>query len=191
MEATTPDSTMELTPMKNFHYSPTRSEDDEKGGNDENGEVRGSGEGRVVLRKSLGLHHGVALIVGGIIGSGIFVSPKGVLLEVGSIGGALVVWVLCGLVSCVGAMCYAELGTCILKSGADYAYITEAFGRLAGFLYLWVAVVVINSTGNAITALTFSYYILQPFFPNCEPPTLAVRLIATLAICSSSSSSII
>ena len=142
----------------------------------------GSDSGTVKLKKNLGLHNGVAIIVGVIIGSGIFVSPKGVLQEVGSVGGALLIWGLCGLISLVGAMCYAELGTCILKSGADYAYIGEAFGPLPSFLYLWVALVIIIPTGNAITALTFAYYILQPIFPTCPPPDLVVRLLAALAI---------
>ena len=138
--------------------------------------------GAVKLKKNLGLHNGVAIIVGVIIGSGIFVSPKGVLQEVGSVGGALLIWGLCGLISLIGAMCYAELGTCILRSGADYAYIGEAFGPLPAFLYLWVALVIIIPTGNAITALTFAYYILQPMFPTCPPPDTAVRLLAALSI---------
>ncbi|ESN89833.1 hypothetical protein HELRODRAFT_158150 [Helobdella robusta] len=139
-------------------------------------------EGPIALKQTLGLHHGVAMIIGGIIGSGIFVSPKGVLQEVGSVGGSLIVWVVCGIFSFFGAICYAELGTSVLKSGADYAYIREAYGKLPGFLYLWMALVIINPTGNAITSLTFSYYILQPIFPNCEPPDAAVRLIAAIAI---------
>lgn len=134
------------------------------------------------LKKTLGLHNGIAIIVGVIIGSGIFVSPKGVLQEVGSVGSSLLIWTLCGVISLVGAMCYAELGTCILKSGADYAYINEAFGGLPAFLYLWVALIVIIPTGNAVTALTFAYYVLQGLFPTCDPPDWAVRLLAAMAI---------
>jgi len=145
----------------------------------------GGGEagGAITLRKELGLWDGVAIIIGVIIGAGIFVSPKGVLVSSGSTGLAVVVWVLSGLLSLNGALCYAELGTMIPKSGGDYAYIGEAFGPVPAFLYLWVALFVIVPTGNAITALTFAQYILQPMWPTCQPPDEAVRLLAAAVTC--------
>ncbi|XP_055705643.1 Y+L amino acid transporter 2 [Phlebotomus papatasi] len=137
----------------------------------------------VKMKKELGLLDGVAIIVGVIIGAGIFVSPKGVLLYSGSIGQALIVWILSGVLSMVGALCYAELGTMIPKSGGDYAYIGVAFGPLPAFLYLWVALLILVPTGNAITALTFAQYLLQPFYPNCDASLDAVRLLAAVITC--------
>ncbi|EDW70334.1 Y+L amino acid transporter 2 [Drosophila virilis] len=142
-----------------------------------------SQESGVKLKKQIGLLDGVAIIVGVIVGAGIFVSPKGVLMFSGSIGQSLIVWVLCGVLSMVGALCYAELGTMIPKSGGDYAYIGTAFGPLPAFLYLWVALLILVPTGNAITALTFAQYLLKPFWPSCEAPIGAVQLLAAAMIC--------
>lgn len=137
----------------------------------------------VKLKRELGLFNGIAIIVGIIVGSGIFVSPRGVLKSAGSVGLSLVIWVACGVLSTIGALCYAELGTSIPKSGGDYAYILEAFGPLPAFLYLWVALLIIMPVGNAIAALTLANYLLQGFYDGCQPPDDAVRLIAALAIC--------
>ncbi|KAK3578466.1 hypothetical protein CHS0354_038556 [Potamilus streckersoni] len=138
----------------------------------------------VKLKRKITLLNGVAIIVGSIIGSGIFVSPKYVLVQAGSIGVALAVWVSCGLLSLVGALCYAELGVTITRSGGDYAYILEAFGPCLAFLQLWVNLIIIRPTAQAIVALTFANYALQPIFSTCDPPDTATRLLAALCISS-------
>ncbi|KAH8383775.1 hypothetical protein KR009_010415 [Drosophila setifemur] len=143
-----------------------------------------SDSSRVVMKKQLGLLEGVAIILGIIFGSGIFVSPKGVIQEVDSVGTSLVIWVLCGLLSMIGALCYAELGTAIPKSGGDYAYIFEAYGSLPAFLYLWDAMMIFVPTTNAIMGLTFASYVLEPFFGGaCHIPKIALQLLAAATIC--------
>ncbi|CAF1418832.1 unnamed protein product [Rotaria sordida] len=79
----------------------------------------------VTLKRHIGLFSGICFIVGTIVGSGIFVSPKGVLRETQSVGLCLIIWVACGLVSLLGALCYAEIGTIIPRNGAEVAYIKE------------------------------------------------------------------
>jgi len=138
---------------------------------------------RVRLKKQLGLLEGVAIILGIIFGSGIFISPSGVMIEAGSVGLSLTMWIMCGMLSMIGALCYAELGTSIPRSGGDYTYLFEGYGPLPAFLYLWDAMLVFVPTTNAIMGLTFANYVIKPFFPNCDNPDLAVRLLAAAVIC--------
>nr|XP_047924802.1 asc-type amino acid transporter 1 isoform X4 [Anser cygnoides] len=149
------------------------------------GEQRGErpgGPARVALQKEIGLGSACAIIIGNIIGSGIFISPKGVLEHTGSVGLALIIWVLGGGVAALGSLCYAELGVTIPKSGGDYSYVTEIFGGLAGFLLLWSAVLIMYPTSLAVIALTFSNYVLQPVFPNCIPPYNASRILSMVCL---------
>lgn len=152
--------------------------------NPENGVPGGNGGGGKVisLKPKMSLLNGCTVIVGSIIGSGIFVSPKGVLKGTGSVGASILVWVTCGVFSTIGAYCYAELGCMITKTGADYAYIMESFGPFVAFLRLWVECMIVRPCSQAIVALTFAFYVLRPIYPDCDPPQDAVLYLAMICI---------
>ena len=71
----------------------------------------------------------------------------------------------------------------IRKSGADYAYIHVTFGPLLAFVRLWIECIIVRPCTGAIQSLTFALYILKPFFPECEPPDEAMRLLAAVCLC--------
>jgi len=140
-------------------------------------------EPELKLKAEMTLLNGCTVIVGCIIGSGIFISPTGVLQSTGSVNMSIVVWTISGIFTMLGAYCYAELGCMIKKSGADYAYIFTALGPFPAFIRLWIECLIVRPCSGAIQALTFSLYILKPLFPECDPPDEASRLLAALCIC--------
>nr|XP_002730911.1 PREDICTED: large neutral amino acids transporter small subunit 1-like [Saccoglossus kowalevskii] len=136
----------------------------------------------VALERNIGLPTAISIIMGCIIGSGIFISPKGVLLYSGSVGTALIVWGVCGIVAFLGALCYAELGTTIKKSGGDYTYLYEVYGSFMAFLMIWVYLAIIGPGNISIISQTFAVYAIAPFYPDCDPPQLAVVLVSESCI---------
>ncbi|KAJ8303563.1 hypothetical protein KUTeg_019959 [Tegillarca granosa] len=136
----------------------------------------------VRVKRRLGLMSGVALIVGTVIGSGIFISPKGVLKNSGSVGMCLIVWVICGVLSMCAAMVYSELGTLIPKSGGDYSYLLYTFGSLPAFICVWVDII-IRPGANVVKALTFAEYLMDAISDGCGPPEYTKKIVALAVIC--------
>jgi basic amino acid/polyamine antiporter, APA family len=116
-----------------------------------------------MLARVLGLRDLILIVIGTVIGSGIFLVPGGVLrLAGGYAGPALIVWVVGGVLSLLGALAYGELGAMNPEAGGLYVYLRDAFGPLTAFLYGWTFFLVI-ATGSAATLAVASASYLQPF----------------------------
>ncbi|XP_022103437.1 cystine/glutamate transporter-like [Acanthaster planci] len=137
---------------------------------------------RVVLKRQIGLWGCIALVVGTVIGSGIFISPKGILQNTGSVGLSLLVWVACGVLSTIGALCYAELGTMIPRSGSDFTYLLESFGAVPAFLRIYTLIIAARSGTCAILMITAATYLTGPFFGECTIPRVLIQLLGTTVL---------
>lgn len=110
------------------------------------------------LRPTLGLRDAVALTIGIVVGAGIFRTPSLVAGAAGSEAVMLGAWAAGGLISIVGALCYAELASTYPNAGGDYHYLTRAFGKRLGFLYAWARLSVIQTGSIALLAFVFGDY---------------------------------
>jgi basic amino acid/polyamine antiporter, APA family len=108
--------------------------------------------------RSLGTFSTTMVVIGGIIGAGIFLNPAIVAQRVHSAAFILTAWIIGGGVALIGALAFAELGARRPQAGGGYIYLTEAFGPLAAFLYGWTFLFIINSGGIAAVAVTFARY---------------------------------
>ena len=111
--------------------------------------------------KSLTYLNGLSLVVGLIIGSGIFSSPAQVNINAGSYGASLVVWTVAGILAWTGAASYAELGGAIPLNGGAQVYLSKIFGEWAGFLFTWCAVFVLKPGSAAIIAIIGGEYVVR------------------------------
>jgi APA family basic amino acid/polyamine antiporter len=122
------------------------------------------------------------VVIGGIVGGGIFLNPSIVAQRVGSAPLVLATWVIGGTIALIGALAFAELGARRPDAGGGYVYLREAFGPLPAFLYCWTFLLVINSGGTAAVAVLFARYVvdLAGLSPSLVP-VLAVSAILLLA----------
>ncbi|KAI9827989.1 MAG: hypothetical protein M1819_006832 [Sarea resinae] len=117
--------------------------------------------GALERHKSLTYLNGLSLVIGLVIGSGIFSSPSQVNANAGSPGASLIVWTVAGILAWTGAASYAELGGAIPLNGGAQAYLSKIFGELFGFLFTWSAVCVLKPGSAAIIAIIFGEYAVR------------------------------
>jgi APA family basic amino acid/polyamine antiporter len=120
------------------------------------------------LVKRLGLIDASMIVAGSMIGSGIFIVSAGIARQVGSPGLLLVVWLATGLMTIMGALCYAELAAAMPFAGGEYVFLRESLGRLWGFLYGWATLLVIQTATIAAVAIAFANFagVLLPWFSD-------------------------
>jgi len=120
------------------------------------------------LRRDLGLAAALAIVIGTVIGSGIFRVPQAMVNSVGSVPLVFAVWVVGGALSLAGALTYTELASAMPGAGGEYVYLTEAYGPFYGFIYSWTQMWVAKSGSIATLATAFFEYTAHfvPAFEN-------------------------
>jgi APA family basic amino acid/polyamine antiporter len=133
--------------------------------------------------RPLGLRHAIALIVGIAIGAGIFKAPSLVAASVPSASWMFAAWVLGGLVSLMGALCYAELSSTYPSSGGEYHFLSRAFGRGTALVYAWARFSVITTGSIALLGFVFGDYMQQllPLGPH-GPAIYAAAAVVLLTL---------
>jgi APA family basic amino acid/polyamine antiporter len=131
------------------------------------GETANSEHGFV---KAIGLFDGTMIVVGSMIGSGIFIVAADIARQTGSSGGLLLTWILTGLLTIAAALSYGELAALFPHAGGQYVYLREAYSPLWGFLYGWTLFLVIQTGTIAAVAVGFARY-LGVLFPAISPHT--------------------
>jgi APA family basic amino acid/polyamine antiporter len=119
------------------------------------------------LKRALGIWAAISIVVGTVIGSGIFRVPQSMVLAVGSVPLVFLVWIAGGALSLAGALTYAELAAAMPGAGGEYVYLSEAYGPVWGFLYSWTQMWVAKSGSIATLATAFFEYTAY-FVPQFE-----------------------
>lgn len=136
---------------------------------------------QITPRKELSLFDSTCIIVGIIIGAGIYQMAPDIAKGAGSWWGVLLLWIAGGLLSLCGALCYAELATAYPKEGGDYVYLSRAYGKWAGYLFGWAQLTVVRPGDIAVMAFAFATYARTIFDPLAGHPAISQRLFAAIA----------
>jgi basic amino acid/polyamine antiporter, APA family len=132
------------------------------------------------LVPTLSLKDAVAMIVGIVVGAGIFRTPSLVAANVSSETNALLLWLVGGVVSLIGALCYAELTATYPHTGGDYHYLSRAYGKLVSFLFVWSRVTVIQTGSVALLSFVFGDYASQLFRLGDYSPSIYAGLLVVV-----------
>ncbi|HSI89320.1 MAG TPA: amino acid permease, partial [Pyrinomonadaceae bacterium] len=152
----------------------------EHGAEVENFEENGSAAGPAGPQRVLGSFDAVALIVGIVVGAGIFSFPSLVASNTATPAAFIGVWVLGGFISLIGALCYAELATTFPSAGGDYHFLRRAFGGRFAFLFAWARMSVIQTGSVAILSFIFGDYATQLYSLGAYSPMIYAGLVISV-----------
>ena len=111
-----------------------------------------------IFQKRVNLFDGIAIVAGAMIGSGIFIVSADIARNVGSPGWLMVVWLITGIITVIGALSYGELASMMPHVGGQYVYLREAYHPLLGFLFGWTTFLVIQCGSIAAVAVAFAKF---------------------------------
>ena len=134
------------------------------------------------LARRLGVFDATMIVMGGIIGSGIFMNPSNVAREVHTPGLILLPWILGGAIALFGAFVYAELATVRPEAGGQYVYLRDAYHPMVAFLYGWALLLVTQTGGMAAVAVTFANYFRELTGVTWSPKLIAVITLVVLTV---------
>jgi APA family basic amino acid/polyamine antiporter len=135
------------------------------------------------LRRELGVFDATMVVVGGIIGAGIFLNPAIVAQRLPTAGLVVAAWVAGGAIALAGAFVFAELASALPKAGGEYAYLSELWHPLVGFLFGVASIFVIQGGGIAAVAITFAQYVLRLGGSSAASPTpIAIAALTALTV---------
>ena len=132
------------------------------------------------LKKDLSISGLTMIVIGSCIGSGIFVTPAGSFKELPHHGFVLLAWLVGGIITYFGAMTFSELSARFPKAGGVYVFLKQAYGDLAGFLYGWIILLIVNT--GALAALSVVFTDFLGFFVEISPAQKQVIAITTLIL---------
>src|SRR6266446_6828849 len=134
------------------------------------------------LARRLGLFDATMIVMGGIIGAGIFVNPSVVAQRVNTPALVLCAWLIGGVIALIGAFIYAELAVLQPRVGGQYAYLRDAYGPVVAFLYGWTLLLVVQTGGMAGAAIVFGRYFRELTGSGVPEQVVAAVTLGVLTI---------
>ncbi|HVR73136.1 MAG TPA: amino acid permease [Planctomycetota bacterium] len=136
---------------------------------------------RSELPRVLGAWSAASILIGSIIGSGVFIKPKTVAAALPSPGWILACWIAAGVLALIGSLIFAELGSVYPGAGGQYTYLRESFGKLTAFLFGWTNLLIINSASIAALAVISAQYFFN-LLPEGSRPAADSHWVSTASV---------